>query len=368
MNNRGLNRAKAARNDEFYTLLPDIEKELCYYSKHFKGKTVYCNCDNPEWSNFWRYFYMRFEELGLKKLISSHYSETEPSYSLEYVGAGEPRKSYLRGNGDFRSPECVGLLRQADIVVTNPGFSLFRDFITLLLEHGKQFLVIGSINAIGYKCIFPLIRDNKLWLGCNSGPKTYRVPQNSEDKSAFIGADGLKYCKLGNTVWYTNIDTEKHHQPLSLSHRYSDNPSLYPRYDNYLAWNVNKTSDIPVDSFFEIEIDKDEIDRYLAIYEDLEIVESKDRLKIRVYRPMLGVPISYLNDHCPDQFDIVGLAHLAEMMPEPVVLGEEFINRYRAGGGTGHFSAGMYGVYYTDGDGKVKVPYGRILIRAHEDT
>lgn len=363
MNNRGLNRAKASRNDEFYTLLPDIEKELCYYSKHFKGKTIYCNCDNPEWSNFWRYFYLRFEELGLKKLISSHYSETEPSYSLEYVGIGEPRKSYLRGNGDFRSPECAGLLRQADIVVTNPCFSLFKDFIPLLIEHQKQFLVLGNANAITYKSIFPLIKDGKLWLGHNNGPKIYRVPDNSSDTDIFIGSDGHKYRKLGNTVWFTNLEIEKQHRPLSLSKSYKDNPSIYPRYENYPAWHISKTSEIPSDSFFEIEIDKDEIDRYLAFYGDLEILDSGDRLRIRVHRPMMGVPISYLSVHCPEQFEIIGVAHLAETMPRAAILGRDFVDRYIGQGGTGHFSPGMYGVYYTDGDGKVKVPYARLLIR-----
>lgn len=259
--NGNLHAARAAKNDEFYTQLTDIEKELSHYREHFRGKIIFCNCDDPTWSNFWRYFHLNFGFLGLKKLISTHYDAEKPTYKLEYEGGDDQNveagvRTELSQNGDFRSPECVELLKECDIVVTNPPFSLARAYVGQLMEYGKKFLIINNMNSITYKEFFPLLKEDRMWLGYTN-PKQFLQPDGT-----------LK--SFGNVLWYTNLDHAKRHEPLTLFRTY--NSDDYPNYDNYAAINVDKTVDIPAD-----------------------------------YDGIMGVPISFLAYYCPEQFKIVGL-------------------------------------------------------------
>lgn len=259
-NNGNLHRAHTAKNDEFYTQLTDVSKELMHYKKHFKGKVVLCNCDDPTWSAFWKYFHLNFAKLGLKKLISTHYDQTQPTYKMEYEGGDDNDievgvKTPLEGNGDFRNQECLDLLDEADIVVTNPPFSLFREYVAVLMEHKKKFLIIGNMNAIKYKEVFPFLMSGDMWLGCNNVHEF--IQPNGEVK------------KFGNINWYSNLDVSKRHEKLILWKTYS--PEEYPTYDNYDAINVDKVSDIPVD-----------------------------------YDGIMGVPLSFLDKHCIEQFEIMG--------------------------------------------------------------
>lgn len=263
--NSNLSAAKKTKNDEFYTQLTDIEKELVHYHNQLRGKIIFCNCDDPEWSNFWRYFDLNFDFIGIKALIATHYDPEKPTYKLEIrwdsvTGAKlPPVRTDLKQNGDFRSPECVELLKSCDVVVTNPPFSLFREYVAQLMQYGKKFIIIGNMNAITYKEIFPLLKDNQMWLGYMS-PKMFGQP------------DGTMKS-FGNVLWYTNIDIQKRHEPLTLFRRYADDPSKYPRYDNYDAIECSKVADIPED-----------------------------------YDGVIGVPITFLDKYCPDQFEIMGLA------------------------------------------------------------
>lgn len=274
--NTNLHAAKTAKNDEFYTQLTDIEKELKYYKQHFEGKTVLCNCDDPTWSEFWRYFHLNFEELGLKKLISTHYDSNQSTYKLEYAGGDDNNieagvQTPLTGNGDFRSEECVALLDEADIVVTNPPFSLFREYIAQLIDHDKKFIIIGNINAITYKEIFPLIKDNKMWMGMTMngvGQHWFRVPKDyNHGKTKIEG--GIKFATIGNACWFTNIENKKRNEKLILYATYAK--EKYPKYDNYDAINVDKVVNIPID-----------------------------------YTGKIGVPIGFLNCYNPTQFEILG--------------------------------------------------------------
>ena len=260
--NTNLHAAKKVKNDEFYTKLSDVENELRHYEAHFKDKVVYCNCDDPAWSSFYKYFTLNFKHLGLKKVITTHYSkdpQTDPAYMEECsLGSdGQPHviKTMLQGNGDFRSPECVAFLKDADIVCTNPPFSLFREYIGLLAKMKKSFLVIGSQNAITYKEIFPLIMNNDVWLGI-SKPKVFSTPHGEEKK-------------FGNICWYTNLMHGNRQQKIRLWKTY--NAEAYPSYDNYEAIEVGKVSEIPV-----------------------------------AYDGVMGVPITFLEKYNPDQFEIVG--------------------------------------------------------------
>ena len=260
--NSNLLKAKTAKNDEFYTQLTDIEKELKHYKEHFKGKTIFCNCDDPKRSNFWKYFHSNFKHLGLKKLIATHYRETEPTYKIEYTGEDDNNCEIgeitpLENNGDFRSPECIDLLKEADIVVTNPPFSLFREYIAQLIEHDKKFIVVGNKNSITYKEIFPLLKNNQVWIGFNS-PVEFKTPEGITNK-----INGL-------SRWFTNLDITKRHETLDLIEKYT--PEKYPKYDNYDAINVDKVLDIPVD-----------------------------------YEGVMGVPITFMDKHNPEQFKIIGL-------------------------------------------------------------
>ena len=250
--NNNLHKAKLNKNDEFYTQLVDIENELKHYKEHFRGKTVYCNCD-LEWSNFVKYFQDNFAELKLKKLLFSGYNKEN-------------------NTGDFRSAESLELLKQADIVVTNPPFSLFREYVSQLVEHGKKFLIIGNINAITYKEIFALIKANKAWLGTNMGRGVsgFIVPEHYElyGSEARIDKDGNRIVSTNNCLWLTNLDHNKRHEDLILYKKYT--PEEYPHYDNYDAINVDKTKDIPAD-----------------------------------WAGAMGVPITFLDKFNPEQFEII---------------------------------------------------------------
>jgi len=255
MANKNLNTAKVAKNDEFYTQLTDIEKELQHYKEHFNNKIVYCNCDDHRWSNFFQYFSLNFEFLGLKKLITTHYNSEGVAYKLE-ISKDSKIETKLKENGDFRSAECVELLKECDIVVTNPPFSLFREFVELMVKYDKKYLIIGNMNAITYKENFKLIKENKQWLGITS-PKEFVQP----DKS-------IK--KFGNICWFTNLLHNKRNEKIFLFKEY--NKEDYPKFDKYNAINVDKTVDIPKNYFGAI-----------------------------------GAPISFLDKYNPEQFEILGL-------------------------------------------------------------
>ena len=282
--NKNLNEAKKNKNDEFYTQLTDIEKEVKHYREHFKDKIVYMNCDDPEWSNFFRFFASQFEFLGLKKLISTHYRDDALSYKLELTHKLTPKtdgtfeedinqfKTPLTQNGDFRSPECIELLEEADIVVTNPPFSLFREYVAQLMEYEKKFLIIGNINAITYKEISPLIKDNRVWLGVSisSGDREFRVPDDYPLNAAGnrVDENGNKYIRVKGVRWFTNLPNAKRNERLTLYKKYT--PEEFPKYDNYDAINVNKVADIPVD-----------------------------------YDGAMGVPITFIDKYNPNQFEII---------------------------------------------------------------
>ena len=279
MANVSLSNAKKAKNDEFYTQLSDIENELKHYKSHFAGKVVYCNCDDARKSNFFRFFQKKFNDYGLKKLITTSYNENGHGSVLVYEGDTngngklddtEIKVSELKGNGDFRSEECIELLKEADIVVTNPPFSLFREYIATLVQYNKKFLVIGNQNAITYKEIFPLIKENKLWTG-NNMVKTFRVPQVT-NKNCEVLPNGDIIAKFGSICWFTNLDIKKRHEEIILYKSY--NEEEFPKYDNYDAIEVSKVCEIPKD-----------------------------------YDGIMGVPITFLYRYNPSQFEIVGCAN-----------------------------------------------------------
>ena len=283
--NNNLHTAKATKNDEFYTQLEDIENELKYYKDYFKGKVVYCNCDgflNEEKSNFFVYFSLNYEFLGLKGLICTKYNPNGKGRKYEYYGdlngnnypdEEEIFTSDLEGDGDFRSEECIEILKKCDIVCTNPPFSLFRQYVAQLFEYKKDFLIIGNVNAISYKEVFPLIKENKMWLGVSitSWDRKFVVPDNYPLNAAGCGIDenGKKYIRVKGVRWFTNLDHKKRHEELLLYKKY--NTEEYPKYDNYDAIEVSKTKDIPMD-----------------------------------YEGIMGVPITFLDKYCPEQFEIVG--------------------------------------------------------------
>ncbi|MGN0847081.1 MAG: adenine-specific methyltransferase EcoRI family protein [Kiritimatiellia bacterium] len=294
MANKDLSAAKSRKKDEFYTQLSDIEKEMRYYKKHFQGKTVLCNCDDPYASNFFLHFFRKFSMYGLKKLVSVCYRNCVPdlfsrnadthSIYLEYAGGADesrdPTKEEiarwvhpLKGDGNFGSDECIELLKQADIVTTNPPFSLFREYLAQLVEHDKRFLIIGNVNAITYKEVFPLIRDNKVWMGASihSGDREFGVPRDYPLYAAGCrtDADGNKFIRVKGVRWFTNLDYKERHEELPLYAEYS--PEKYPKYDNYDAINVDATADIPCD-----------------------------------YDGVMGVPITFLDKYNPEQFEILG--------------------------------------------------------------
>lgn len=266
-----LDNAKINKKDEFYTQLIDIEKELIHYTKHFKDKVVYCNCDYPEKSNFWKYFQNHFEELGLRELVATYYGEDASFYRFD---GKETTITPLKGNGDFRSDECIEILKDSDIVVTNPPFSLFREYISQLDNYSKDFLIICNINAITYKEVFPLIQANKAWLGVSFGRgiSGFIVPEHYElyGTETTLQDNGDRIISPNNCMWLTSLDNEKRHTPIKLVKLYRGNEEDYPHFDNYNGINVSKTQDIPAD-----------------------------------YMGAMGVPITFLNKFDPDQFEII---------------------------------------------------------------
>lgn len=285
-NNSNLHGAKKAKNDEFYTQLTDIEKECVHYRPHFKGATVFCNCNDALHSNFAKYFSLNFEFLGLKKLICTAYKvDGEHGRVCIYEGDKNGNRvpdieewecHTLEGDGGFASEECIEFLKEADIVVTNPPFSLFREYVALLMQYEKKFLIIGNMNAITYKEMFPLIKNNKLWLGIttNGSNRWFRVPQNYEHKANAAGyreENGEKYLFVNGIMWFTNLDHQKRHEEIDLYKRYlNKSDGEYPKYDNYDAIEISKVSDIPMD-----------------------------------YDGVMGVPITFLCKYCPTQFEII---------------------------------------------------------------
>lgn len=371
---RNLNAAAKAKKDEFYTQLTDIEKEMRHYRKHFKGKTIFCNCDDPFESNFFKYFVLNFNRLGLKKLIATCYASspiantqlslfdvigTEESKQnkpykaivtkvydktgdggidmfdvAELFKSGENNLSELEGDGDFRSKECLALLDESDIVVTNPPFSLFREYVSVLMDHKKHFIIIGNVNAITYKEFFPLIKENKVWIGASihSGDRKFYVPDDYPLNAAGCGIDdeGRRFIRVKGVRWYTNLDIKQRHEEMILVKRYS--PDQYPKYDNYDAINVNSTADIPCD-----------------------------------FDGIMGVPITFMDKYSPDQFEIIGLgiANLGLSIgvqpykPEHKVYRKEIQKRGAVDGD----------LYMLDENDHPVVPYARVLIRnKHPET
>ena len=368
--NSNLNSAKTARKDEFYTQLTDIEKEMRYYRKHFSGKTVFCNCDDPFESNFFKYFVLNFNRLGLKKLIATCYmgspianqqltlfdllgDTTKPQNKpykavvtsvydktgdggvdmldvAELFRSGENELTELKGDGDFRSEECLALLDEADIVVTNPPFSLFKEYVAVLVEHHKDYIIIGNLNAVKYKEIFPLLMRNQMWLGASihSGDRAFYVPDDYPLNAAGCGVDeqtGRKFIRVKGVRWFTNLDIKQRHEELILVRRYS--PENNPKYDNFDAIDVSSANDIPSD-----------------------------------YAGLIGVPISFLDKYNPDQFEIIGISDLPETMPGVDKLGEDWIAEYKRQGGTGHYTANMRSLGIS-AYGRHKVVFSRLIIR-----
>lgn len=313
-----LRKAKAAKNDEHYTKLDDIVAEIVQhpdYVKHFKDKVVFCNCDDPEASNFVKCFRMFFNKLGIKKMIATHYTKDgSPSYKLEWSGEklnGDTVnmiKTPLEGDGDFRSPECIELLKEADIVVTNPPFSLYREYIALLEQYGKDFVIIGSMNSIAYKEVFPLLKEGRMFVGYTN-PKEFVQPDGSVKK-------------FGNITWFTNLDIDKNHEPLPLTKLYHGNEAKYPRYENFDGIDVAKVSDIPKD-----------------------------------YDGIMGVPITFLSEYCPDQFEVLGLAHGNLGVELGIRPYDRALKPLNKGLRDGDF------YFFKDGNPKPQIPYSRVAIR-----
>lgn len=366
--NVDLQKAKAEKKDEFYTQLEDIELEMRHYKAHFKGKTVFCNCDDPYESNFFKYFAMNFNHLGLKKLIATCYVSSPVMYTQlalfedmqqSFEKPTDPNKkpykveitevtdengdgafdlddikqllkskrnvcTVLNGDGDFRSEECIELLKEADIVVTNPPFSLFREYVAQLVEYDKKFIIIGTIGGAGYKEVFPLIKDNKIWLGASihSGDRKFYVPDSYSLNASGCGIDetGRKFIRVKGVRWFTNLEYNERHEDLILYKKYD--PEHYPKYYNFNAIDVSSTAEIPCD-----------------------------------YYDVMGVPVTFLDKYNPSQFEIIGLGsgYLGQSIGITGILPEHKRQM------KGHSAAGD--LYYLQKDGTPKVPYARILIK-----
>jgi hypothetical protein len=383
MANINLAQAKNAKNDEFYTQWGDIEKEVQAYLEYdpdvFRGKTILCPCDDPEWSNFTKFFALHFREFGMKKFISTSFAAESKKYKEGYqltifetespqfdesktrtngkiftltdkdtnhdgsVNIEDLEWDYLKGDGDFRSDEVKALRDEADIIITNPPFSLFREFLAWIVEADKQFLIIGHMNAITYKEVFPLIKTNNVWLGATN----FNVGMYFFVPEGFVYAptykfdrerDGAKVNRVPGVCWFSNIDHGRRHQPLPLmtmadnlkfsKHKEIAGKAEYDKYNNYDAIEVPFADAIPSD-----------------------------------YSGIMGVPISFLDKYCPDQFEIIGTADSKENLPDMKQLGEAFIEGYRKQGGTGHYSANMWGVSIIQ-DEKYKIIFKRLFIKA----
>lgn len=379
--NNELGAAKTAKKDEFYTQLTDIEKEMRYYRKHFKGTTVLCNCDDPFESNFFKYFVLNFNRLGLKKVIATCYA-TSPimgsqlKYHMDSTGqmcfsfndepiaddsikrpykaivttvhdttgdggvdmfdvaelfrTGANELTELEGDGDYRSVECLELLQEADIVVTNPPFSKFREYVGTLMEYDKKFIIIGNVNAITTKEVFNFMKDNRLWFGASihSGDRAFYVPDDYPLNASGCGVDenGRKFIRVKGVRWYTNLDIKQRHEEMIFVKKYS--PEEYPKYDNYDAIEVGKTSDIPCD-----------------------------------YAGIMGVPITFMDKYCPEQFDIIGRRGDLEWAESECTFytppSEEMQRKYKAMNKTWR----VQNTYLLDENGIPQITYGRIFIR-----
>ena len=370
--NKNMARAKEEKNDEYYTQLADIENELNHYKDFFEGKVVFCNCDDPYESNFFKYFAMNFRYLGLKKLIATCYDGSPFAgtqlnlFEIDKENSKKPYKveiteipdlncdgavdlsdvetllksdknvlSVLKENGDFRSEECVELLKQADVVVTNPPFSLFREYIAQLIEFDKKFIIIGNPNALHYKEIFPLIQDNRVWIGYKSmsSDMLFDVSKDFAEKLLATKKLGSGYKIINGVVkgraqaiWFTNIDTSKRHEEMILYKKYD--PNYYPKYENLDAIEVANVAEIPFDYF-----------------------------------GMMGVPDSFLEFYNPEQFEIVGYGR-GDFLPIIDYIPEQLLNDYFTAGGRGHVTKGMKSLcFYTLDSHEAKFPFSRIIIR-----
>lgn len=374
--NKNLANAKTAKKDEFYTQLVDIENECKHYKEYFKNKVVFCNCDDPFESNFFKYFAMNFNFLGIKKLICTCYATSpiawvqlslfdnanvvvktengkqpykiEITEVLDYNGDGavdlsdvkyllknkKNTLSILQGDGDFRSQECIDLLKECDIVVTNPPFSLFREYVSQLIEYNKKFIIIGNMNAITYKEIFPLIINNKIWAGYGFNMSmVYKTPyENKLDANKkFVKSKGYNpnenYIKVPAVNWYTNIETTKRKEEIILYKKYNEED--YPKYETFDAIDVSTISDIPID-----------------------------------YYGVMGVPKTFIEKYNPEQFEIIGYEREDENIKVGIkTMPIEFLETYRKQGGKGHYTKGMKMLCYYDNNGLAKIPFSRILIR-----
>ena len=376
MANKNLNAAKTAKKDEFYTQLTDIEKEMRFYRDYFAGKTILCNCDDPYESNFFKYFAMNFNSLGLKKLISTCYAEspivTEQLSLFDVKGLvinkSNDKKPYkieitevedfncdgavdlsdveyllknkkntltlLKGNGDFRSQECIELLKEADVVVTNPPFSLFNEFIDILIKHNKYFLILGNPNSIHYKNIFPLIQNNKIWIGYKTMgsdmyfiiPDKYKeeLLKNSKEGSGYKTINGEIFGR-SRAIWFTNLDVSKRHENIILYKKYKE--SDYCVYENYNAIEISSIADIPADYFGK-----------------------------------MGVPDNFLEFYNPMQFEIIGYGR-GDFIDEIGTVPSKFLEDYHKIGGKGHVTSGMKTLCYYTKDGVPKFPYSRIIVQ-----
>jgi len=378
--NKNLHKASQAKKDEFYTQLVDIENELKHYKDQFRDKVVYCNCDDPFESNFFKYFAANFNALHLKKLIATSFLPSpiiatqltlpgmemlaksvaksqsaakgdKHAWKMEITAVpdidgdgaidledvkillkhNKKNSTPLKGNGDFRSDECLELLQQADIVITNPPFSLFREYVAQLMEYKKKFLIIGNVNAITYKECFKLIKENKMWLGVSihSGDREFRVPDDYPLNAAGyrVDGEGHKYIRVKGVRWFTNMDYEERHNHFDLYKKYL--PKEFPKYDNYDAINVDKTSDIPEN-----------------------------------YTGAMGVPITFLDKYNPKQFEIIGQGQ-GNLYREltPTGLKKKFVEDYYKSGQTGFIKEDHPVLGYYNKDGKPIIPYMRIIIK-----
>lgn len=311
--NSNLTRAKKAKNDEFYTQASDVEKELNHYRQYFKNKVVYCNCDDPTYSEFWRYFHLNFHFLGLKELISTHYDEGKPTYALFYRGGRSEQddghfdsydeKKDLKQDGDFRSEESIELLKRCDIVVTNPPFSFFREFIAQLFEYKKQFIVWGNLNAVTYKEIFPLLQHNRMWLGITTNKTcVFRLSDDYKkwnEKITKQKNDGHKYGKVPSITVYTNVPVDKSTDRVILFKNF--NLDDFPVYDNYAAFNVDKIVNIPVDHQITVTLPLERLVGFQKTYgDDLRVLsQDEDTVTMQITRPILGVPITFMDKYNP---------------------------------------------------------------------
>lgn len=346
--NNLLTKAKANKNDEFYTQISDIENELKHYEKHFKGKHVFCNCDDPEFSNFWRYFTINFDRLGLKQLTSTHYADGESSYRMDiYKDIPEDAKNKptfltleghgmtlpigyiteLEGDGDFRSEESISILKECDIVATNPPFSMFREYIAQLMEYKKSFIVMGNKNAITYKEFFSLLKNNEVWVGYTTlnGGRWMIIPDDIDatSKKTKTNEWGQTIINVAGVCWFTNLDHNKRHEELILYRKYD--PSLYPAYENYDAINVDKVTEIPID-----------------------------------YTGIMGVPITFMDKYNPDQFEIIGLGISNSGIDIGVQPYKPEHKKYRK---EVQKRGAVDGDLYMMVGNEVVVPYARILIK-----